>query len=235
MRIKLSLLALAAASAVGAQTLPNGYEATEGNSNFFLFPGAATRTFMWMVDANQLTSYVGSNLNGIQFRLDAAATAAYPAAAFSMASFDLRIGAGVDPSAKSSTFASNFAGTPTLVRTGALTIPIGDYGVSSSPRPWGSNISFSDYLYTGGHLTIEARMTTNTGGQGSFDAVLNGSPGYGTDFNALWATSNTATTASILDGRFVIMKLNATAVPEPATLAALGIGALAMLRRRRRA
>jgi hypothetical protein len=227
----LSLAVVANAQTVG--TVPNGFESTAGNGTF-LFMVTTPRTYQYLIQASQLTSFVGQNLNGLQWRLPGSATASWPSVNANFANFDIYIGPGVEPAARSLTFAANYTSAPTLVRSGALTLNAGSFGATGTPRPWGPTVGFSDYLYTGGHLTVEMRhsgMTGNTTTQ-SFEANTATAAGYGTLYSALWVGNNNPTTGG--QANFFITQFSATPVPEPGTVALLGGGLALLLRRRRR-
>lgn len=231
-----STLAIASLSLVASAqvVVPNAYAGTPGTSTF-LYMVTTARTYQYQINANQLTGLVGQNLNGLQWRLPTSATGPWPPADASFASFDITIGEGVAPASRSTTLANNFVGTPTVVRTGALTIPTGSFSIGGSPNPWGPTISFSNYLYNGGHLTIEMRHTgmTGTTTTRSFDALSTTTSGYGTDFGAYWTGSYTGTTGG--NGNFFVTRLTGSPVPEPASMIALALGASALVRRRRKA
>jgi hypothetical protein len=227
------LCAAAAANCQTVGTVPNGWETTAGNGTF-LYMVTTARTYQYLIQASQLTAFVGQNLNGLQWRLPGSATTSWPAVNANFANFDIYIGPGVEPAARSLTFASNYTSAPTQVRSGALILNAGSFGVIGTPRPWGPVVTFNDYLYTGGNLTIEMRhsgMTGNTTTQ-SFEANTSTAAGYGTLYSALWVGNNNPTTGG--QANFFITQLNASPVPEPATVLALAVGSTLMLRRRNR-
>jgi hypothetical protein len=196
---------------------------------------ATARSYQFLINQSQLTGLVGQNLNGLQFRLPTSSTTTWPPADVTFTNFDIYMGPGVAPSARSLTFASNFASAPTQVRSGSLSISSGSFPTTGTPRDWGPTISFNNYLYTGGHLTIEMRHTgmLGTTTTRSFDAIATSTAGYGTDVSALWTGSYTPVTGTA--GNFFITKLSASPVPEPGTMLALGAGVALLARRRRKA
>jgi hypothetical protein len=237
MRVGAILAVLVAAAVTSAQVVvPNGYDNTPANGTFALTATAtAGRTYQFMLHSNQLTSLVGQNLNGLQFRLNETITANWPPAGVSFTQWDIFIGPGVDPAARTTTFLNNYSGTRTQVRSGGLTFNAGDFSAAGSPvKPFGPTIGFSNYLYTGGHLTIEMRFSAQSGTTTvpTFDAVLasSGAP-WGVDFASIWTSNIAGTTGG--NANFLVTRLT-TAVPEPATMAALGFGVVALLRRRRK-
>jgi hypothetical protein len=237
MKLAIAIAALASVASVCAQTIvPNHLASAEGNSNFFLFvTGTTTRTYQEIISSTQLSGLAGSNLTGIQFRMDSAAAAGWPTAAGTMTDFTVNIGPGVTPAAQSLTFASNFTSAPTTVRTGSLSFNAGDFTIGGAPNTFGPLITFnSPYLYSGGDLTVEFRFTglSNNSVQPSLDAA-SADVGQGIDYVAEFQSSNTATTAIGLNGRFVVTRFSSSPVPEPASISALAIGAIALLRRKR--
>ncbi len=217
--------------------VPNAYNGTAGGGTFLGPLANAARTYQWLINADQLASHVGRNLSTMTYRLLPSATSPWPASSITYSNYDIRVSAGVAPSARSLTFANNVAGPQTLVRSGALTIPAGSFPSGGSPTAWGMNIDFqTPYLYSGGHLLIELRHTGFTGTSTSLDAILaTGGPAgvYGQQVSAAWTGSYTGTTGS--QGNFAILRLGSQAVvPEPATVAVLGLGMLGVLRRRAR-
>jgi hypothetical protein len=228
------VVVLALASASQAVVVPNSAETTSGGGSFLGPLSNAQRTYQLLVDDTQLSGVVGHQITGITWRLLPSATAAYPAADQSFANFDIRLSEGVEPSARSLTFANNVQGVQTLVRSGPLNVPAGSFPVGSNPQPFGLVVNFdTPYTYTGGNLLLEFRHSGITGSSASVDAVTaSGGPGngYGTLFSAAWSSNATATTGS--QGNAVVTNF-LTIVPEPGALAILSLAVAPMLRRRK--
>ncbi|MCB8932976.1 MAG: PEP-CTERM sorting domain-containing protein [Fimbriimonadaceae bacterium] len=229
-------LMTAAALASADGVVPTAFAATEAPSTFSLTSTVTARTYMFVIDSSQLGALVNTDLNGMQWRLNGAVTANWPSVATSYTFFDIWVGAGVDPTATSNVFADNFTGGSTQVRSGPLTFNPGDFTSGGSPNAFGATVGFnSSYTYTGGDLAILMRFSTQSGAtnQPSFDGVAatDTANGYGTLFAARWVGDPNATTGG--NANFLVTNLVSTPVPEPATLAALGFGAAALLRRRR--
>lgn len=219
--------------------VPNAFAGVEGPSAFSLTTNSAGgRAFQMVIDESELTAFVGSNIGSMAFRLNAPTT--WPPLPVSMSFFDIWIGAGVDPTATSNVFADNFTGAVSQVRSGAVSYNPGDFPSGGSPNLFGPSLGFNlgAYTYSGGDLAILMRFDTQsvTGGsapQVSFDAIAASDTGngWGTQFASRWASGSTA--ASGGNANFIVTQFSAQPVPEPATLAALGLG-LAMLRRKRK-
>lgn len=232
----LAAAALAAAPLISAPAVaqnvvvPNDRAATAGTGVFLGPLTVGPRTYQLLVDESQLTGLLGQEIVGVRWRLGSGLTAAYPPADTTIASFDIRLSAGVDPSARSLTFANNAAGPQTLVRSGPLTLSAGAFPVTTAPHPFGPVIGFSTgYTYTGGDLLLELRHTGLGINSASVDAITTSTVPYGTGVSAAWQSSYTATTGS--QGNAIITEF---VVPEPAAIGMAGVAAVMLVARRRR-
>lgn len=213
------LLALAAHATciaqAGTHVVPPAHEFASGGATFLGPLANAPRTYQLLIHESQLTSVVGKTLNGITFRLITSATEAFPLSDITLDDYTISLGPGVDPVLRSGVFATNFTGPPTQVRTGPLTITAGSF--PSDDHEFGSNIPFSGYTYSGGHLVVEIRKSGFSGTSASVDAIssLSGGPlGYGTNFAASWSSNPLATSGSTL-ASFSILKFS---FEDPATM-----------------
>lgn len=229
-----SLAAIAIpAVAQAVVVVPNDRANTPGTGVFLGPLSTAQRTYQLLIDESQLTTVVGHQLTGITWRLPSAATVNYPAADATYNSFDIRLSGGVDPSARSLTFANNVVGTQSLVRSGPLSVPLESFKVNpTAPHEFGMVIGFdSPYSYTGGDLLLELRHTGISGSTSSVDSVTTSTPGYGTLFSAAWTSSYTGVTGA--QGNAVITQFTSV-IPEPATLTIFAAMSFVTCMRRRR-
>ena len=204
--------------------------------NTFIRDSGNARTGQLIINSNQLAGLnVGDTITGMAFRLYNGLTGTYTGANWT--SYDIRIGESVAPSASTATFATNFVGATTLVQTGALTMSGFSQTTSgATPNAWCNDIVFSTpFIYTGGHIAIEVRHTGSdivNPANAFLESVATTGIGSGTDYISYTATGNAATAGAL--NTFTMTRLTYSSVPEPATMALLGAGALALLRRRRK-
>lgn len=208
--------------------VPNIYNSVDAPGAFTLFAPSITRTYQFIINQNQLTSVINHNILGFQLRANALGQSL--TTTLTTTDFQVRVGPGVAPAAASTTFAANFSGTPVLLRSGALTMPVG----SSGPNPsFGTFvIAFnSPYLYTGGHLTMELRY--DGAPNFFFDAATSASPGWGVDYTNRFASSKTATTGGGPLNHLVVNFVTQP-IPEPSSFLWIALsGAMLALSRRR--
>ena len=192
--------------------LPNSYSGTAGTATFLGPLSNAARTYQLLINANQLTSMVGTYITSITFRIPVSSTADWPASDVTFSNYDIYLAQSVPPSQRSLNFDSNIVGTKTQVRTGSLLIPTDTYRFGGNPNPFGAPINFNtSYLYTGGNLLVEIRHNGFSGTSRSSDAIGTAISGYGTDFSACWQSTYTATTG--VQGNFCVAQLNSSPVP----------------------
>jgi len=214
--------------------VPNSTAGVDGDGTFSLTStGTGGRTYQMSIAASQLTGVVGQQITGLQWRLNGPGTGVWPAVPpgtdANFTSWDIFVGPGVAPASMSQTFASNYTGSVTQVRSGPQTFTAGGFSFGATPNAFGQILGFTTpYAYSGGDLTIEMRFSQQTGAttQSPFDAVTSaGGPGngWGVDF-AIRAnnTSSTATTGTV-NGNFLVTNLVTTPIPEPSSMALAGI------------
>jgi hypothetical protein len=212
-RAKLSLagvLALASGSVAQVDhVVPIANAAVAGNGSFTGQLTNAARTYQWLIHSDQLADLVGADLTALTFRLPPSAVAAFPAADALYTAYDIRISPGVEPAARSLTFANNVVGAQQLVRSGPLTIPAASFTFGSSPNAFGHTINFdTPYSYGGGHLLIELRHSGSNSTSQSVDALTATAPGYLTQFAACWVGSYTGTAGS--QANFGVIRLSSS-------------------------
>jgi hypothetical protein len=237
----LALMAVAGAAHALDVVAANNYATTPyapaTGLNTIIRDTGQARTAQLIINQNQLGGMAaGDIITGVSFRMYNGITGTYTGATWT--DYTINVGQAVAPNATTTTFASNFVGTPTTVQSGALTMSgFTQTNTGAVPNPWCNVISFqTPYVYTGGHLGLEFRHagSTITNPANSFlEAVpttdtLNG---YGTNFTSYTATGNTATTGAAAS--FTMVRITYTAAPEPASMTALGLGVLALIRRKR--
>jgi len=198
------------------QVLPTDYVSTPGTATFLGPLYTSARTYQLLIHEDQLVGIVGQEIQAISWRLPTSATSDWPSADVTVTNYDLYLSPSVAPADRSLTdFTLNAAGPQKQVRVGSLFIPMNSYTFGNVPNNWGPEIMFDSlYLYTGGHLLIELRLT-GTGNSRSNDAVGTTTAGYGTQFSACWGSGFTANSGS--QGNFAVVRLT-TDDPVPVEL-----------------
>lgn len=193
--------------------IPGAYASTVGTATFTGPTSTTARTYQLLINANQLTSLVGTHITALTFRNLTSATTPWPAADVTYTNFDIYLAQSVPPAERRLTFDSNIVGAKTQVRSGSLLIPANAFGVGTAPHPFGNPpINFNtSYLYTGGNLLIEIRHSGFTGTSRANDAIGTSTSGYGSDFSACWIGSYTGTTGN--QGNFCIAQLTNSPIP----------------------
>lgn len=254
MRLYLLAAVAVASSFAGAQTFVPPLVETSGVNTVFR---NAPRAYQSFIDSTQLTGIPGPVLiTGISFRLMAASLAAsgqnppadWPSQTLNFTDFTVRMGspsaavatAGEFPST-TPTFNQNFGADAVTTRTGGLTLNTGAFGFNAAstptaPNPWGPTITFTTpFLYNPGQDLVYAISHTGYAPTTEFQpffAVANFS------LNVADAVSSTASNSlDAAPGGFsspYLVQFTYEAVPEPATMTVLALGAVAALRRRNR-
>lgn len=239
--ILLAVPALSIAAFSHAQTLttvvPVNFAATEGNSSSSsLFQTGAASLQVYYSEAFLAAAGItpGVEISGIAYRRNGGG-ATGPAGDTTIADYNIFVSESfVTPTMMTTTFASNVVGTQTLVRSGAITFPANSIPGGSSPNLFGPVIDFTTpYAYNGGSILIEIRRSARTGDTLAFNTDVDNTAD--TQLGARWlfnTTSNTALTGTI-SASGQIFKLQYV-IPEPSSLALLGVGLLGLAMRRRR-
>lgn len=222
--------AVCAAPAPASQfVVPSVFENVSGGSIFVGPHAIGARKYQLLMHEDLLTGLVGKDIVGISWRLAPSASSDWPSTDVTYSDYEVYFAPSVAPSAQSTTFADNYAGTLTQVRDGPFTVPAGSLTSGGDPNDFGAETDLTAYTYTGGHLLMEIRHVGNGDSSRSIDAILTSHPDYGTMFGAVWSSDLNAPDG--FNARFGVFQL--TTVPAPGTLAVLAGAALCGRRRRR--
>lgn len=171
--IALSSLSLATAPLLAQSiVVPNALAntGTGGGLNTIVRDSVAPRTYMMGINATELAGIpVGEFIVGLSFRQWTGATTAWPTTDCTWSDYEISIGNCIPTAGWSTTFASNFVGTPALARDGAMLLPAGTYTSGATPNAWGEFYFDlqTPFQYLGGDLGIlfahpGSSLTTNT-------------------------------------------------------------------------
>ncbi len=227
------LLAAASSPAQVVVVVPNVFTDAEGpgSNNTLIRNQGNPRTAELLFNANQLANLLGLQITGITYRLSTL-PGGYPLQTTTWADYRISLGPSVAPNQATGTFATNFTASPTLVRSGPLTVPPFAWQATggAGPNPWGIEITFTTpYLYTGGHLGI---LVSHPGsdnpseGNSLLDAAVNTSPGFGTDYRMFTATTFNAASGTETGFPTVVRLTAVNPVPEPSSVALVSLAAL---------
>jgi len=219
-------LSLAVVAEAGTTAVPNQYATTSSGTsglNTFIRDLGNPRTGQLLIAANELTGIPpGFFITGLTFRMFSGGTSFPPAGGATWADYTINLGPG-GPLPGSTTFANNFAGPVTNVRSGPLTIPADSFPVGGSPNPFGVDITFNTaYQYNGGNLCIEIRhpgSNITNAATHFLEAVATTHPDYGTRFWSATATGATATVGGV--NTFTVVRLQID--PTPVELLGFGV------------
>jgi len=183
-----------------AVVAPAAYAATYGTGglNTLLRNSGAPRTYQMQFTPAALGGLpVGAKITGLQFRLETN-SAAFPTNTVTWLNYEVTLAQAANSiSTMSPNFAANML-SPVLVKNGALSIGANTFTTGTNPNPFGSLVVFdAPYVYQGGDLVMLFSHTGSDSASTAYlDALSTTTPGYGTDFRALSASSFNATSGS---------------------------------------
>jgi len=184
---------LGPAAPSGAVVAPGNYIATSGTGglNTLLRNSGAPRTYQMQFSAAALGGLpVGARITELRFRL-ITNSVAFPTNTVTWSDYQVTLAQAANSiSAMSTNFAANML-APVLVKNGALSLSANSFTTGANPNQFGSFVVFdTPYVYQGGDLVMLFSHTGSDSASAAFlDAVTSTTPGYGTDFHALSATS----------------------------------------------
>jgi hypothetical protein len=234
----LAATVVAGSASATLTVVPSQFAGAEGNSSSSsLFQAGAASLQVYYSEAFLSAAGItpGSVINGIAYRRNGGGTTG-PIGETTFASYNIFLSQSfATPGQMTNTFASNVVGAQTQVHSGPLTFAANSFPGGSSPNNFGPVIDFSaGYLYSGGSLLIEIRRSARTGDTTSFNTDVDSTVNSQAGARWLFNTSSDSATTGTISNSAQIFQLRYDPVPEPATMATLALGGLALLRRKRR-
>jgi len=224
--LALAALGVAPLAMAGPLTVvaPNANQSANGSGiTFGVFGFVTDLTFQWGYAASQFSAIpVGSVITSIGFRIAAGDSTVTSALTYS--EFDIEVSTPAFPiSSLTNNFANNQGANLVTVLSGPLTIPGGSLVGGAGPNPFYDITFTTPFVYPGGDLlfTILRSGPTPSPLLSTADANTLASLPAGLT-NAVAGGLNATT--GVLGPNSPITKLDFARVPEPATLALLGIG-----------
>ncbi|MCF7854962.1 MAG: PEP-CTERM sorting domain-containing protein [Candidatus Pacebacteria bacterium] len=233
--LRVAVVAAALAAPAGsagpiAVVVPNENATVEATNNTGMLIDDTGYTYQEQIAGSQLSAItVGNTITALRYRLNGGSSIAGPTSQINFDNYDITLAQATNTIGSwSTTFADNMT-DPVQVRSGTLSIAAGTFG-TGIPAPWGPWIQFDvPYVYQGGDLVL---LVSHDGHGGSDNSFLDAN-GSGTEFAGQYRIGYNETTSSSGVGVTVI-QFAAEIVPEPTTLALLGLAAACVANRRRR-
>lgn len=178
------------------------YAGTSANSGDGVLIWASQFTQQAVAAASQFdTIGPSSDFVGVSTRLEATSGAAWPTATRNFADYNVQLSRSQNgPGTLSTTIASNVGADAVTVRSGALSIPIGNFGIkgTEATSPFAPELSFANaYQYRGGPLLMVTRHSGfGSGTVGFLDSLSSGHPDAGVDVRAYQVNNSGAAVAA---------------------------------------
>lgn len=235
-----------AGSAAAATYVAAGSSTTEGTGSTSIplgNGGVSNVTSQFLYSAAQLGGLTaGSVITAIGFRINVNSPA--PIGTLNYSNYQISLGGSTQAVGSLTTnFAANQAANTAIVRTGALTIPIGSLisqpfqsSATPTPNPFFSINFATPYTYTGGNLLLSLSYVTSNMVGTTVDGTPLGAGGLDSVSNI--GANGTLTSAQLYSVPVVQFTTAAAtaAVPEPTVWAmmTLGFGAMGFTMRRKK-